>query len=135
MLKIMKQKVKVNREDNENLLTECFRVMKEITKKTMLEVEYVGEEGTGLGPTLEFYAILSQMLRGDDTLWRKSVKDDCLFPRPIGPGQDVKLICEKFQMAGIFVAKSISDDRLIDLPVSAVMWDLLLGKKPNLFDL
>lgn len=38
-------------------------------------------------------------------------------------------------MAGIFVAKSISDDRLIDLPVSAVMWDLLLGKKPNLFDL
>ena len=59
MLKIMKQKVKVNREDNENLLTECFRVMREITKKTMLEVEYVGEEGTGLGPTLEFYAILS----------------------------------------------------------------------------
>jgi uncharacterized membrane protein (DUF106 family) len=59
MLKIVKQKVKVNREDNENLLTECFRVMKEITKKTMLEVEYVGEEGTGLGPTLEFYAILS----------------------------------------------------------------------------
>jgi hypothetical protein len=59
MLKIMKQKVKVNREDNENLLTECLRVMKEITKKTMLEVEYVGEEGTGLGPTLEFYAILS----------------------------------------------------------------------------
>lgn len=55
----MKQKVKVKREDNENLLTECFRVMKEITKKTMLEVEYVGEEGTGLGPTLEFYAILS----------------------------------------------------------------------------
>ena len=38
-------------------------------------------------------------------------------------------------MAGIFVAKSISDDRLIDLPVSAVMWDLLLGKKPNLVDL
>ena len=55
----MKQKVKVKREDNENLLTECFRVMKEITKKTMLEGEYVGEEGTGLGPTLEFYAILS----------------------------------------------------------------------------
>ena len=38
-------------------------------------------------------------------------------------------------MAGIFVAKSILDDRLIDLPISAVMWDLLLGKKQNLFDL
>ncbi len=59
LLRITKQKVRVNREEKENLLQECFRVMKEINKKTMLEVEYVGEEGTGLGPTLEFYTILS----------------------------------------------------------------------------
>ena len=38
-------------------------------------------------------------------------------------------------MAGVFVAKSITDNRLIDLPLSKVMWDLLLGKKKNLFDL
>jgi len=38
-------------------------------------------------------------------------------------------------MAGVFVAKSITDSRLIDLPLSKVMWDLLLGKKKNLFDL
>jgi len=59
LLRITKQKVRVNREEKENLLQECFMVMKEINKKTMLEVEYVGEEGTGLGPTLEFYTILS----------------------------------------------------------------------------
>ena len=26
-------------------------------RKSMLEIEYHGEEGTGLGPTLEFYAL------------------------------------------------------------------------------
>jgi len=26
-----------------------------IDRQTVLEVEFIGEEGTGLGPTLEFY--------------------------------------------------------------------------------
>jgi len=38
-------------------------------------------------------------------------------------------------LAGMIIAKSISDDRLIDLPLSPVMWDLILGKKMNIFDL
>ena len=33
------------------------------------------------------------------------------------------------------MAKSISDDRLIDLPISSLLWDLLLGKKMSIFDL
>lgn len=33
------------------------------------------------------------------------------------------------------MAKSIVDDRLIDLPLSPLWWDLLLGRKMNLFDL
>jgi len=33
------------------------------------------------------------------------------------------------------MAKSVSDGRLIDLPVSSLMWDLVMGKKVNLFDL
>ena len=36
---------------------------------------------------------------------------------------------------GLFVAKSIVDNRLIDLPINGLMWDLMLGKKKNLFDL
>ncbi len=35
----------------------------------------------------------------------------------------------------MMIAKSISDDRLIDLPISPLMWDLALGRKMNLFDL
>ena len=33
------------------------------------------------------------------------------------------------------MAKSIVDDRLIDLPLSPLWWDILLGRKMNLFDL
>lgn len=33
------------------------------------------------------------------------------------------------------MAKSVSDGRLIDLPISSLMWDLVMGKKVNLFDL
>ena len=38
-------------------------------------------------------------------------------------------------MAGTFVAKAIADGRLMDLPISSLMWDLMLNKKMNLFDL
>jgi hypothetical protein len=31
-------------------------------------------------------------------------------------------------MIGTYVAKSILDDRLIDIPISPLMWDLILGK-------
>jgi hypothetical protein len=37
-------------------------------------------------------------------------------------------IYEIFRLAGTMVAKSIVDDRLIDLPISPLWWDLLLGK-------
>jgi hypothetical protein len=40
-----------------------------------------------------------------------------------------------FKLAGTMIAKSIVDNRLIDLPLSRLMWDLLLSKKLNLFDL
>jgi hypothetical protein len=33
------------------------------------------------------------------------------------------------------IAKSIVDDRLIDLPLSPLFWDLLLGRKMTIFDL
>ena len=37
-------------------------------------------------------------------------------------------VMQLFRMAGTFLAKSIVDDKLIDLPISGLMWDLLLGK-------
>lgn len=132
MPKIGKQKVKVNRE---KLLTECAAIMKVLQKRTLLEVEYVGEEGTGLGPTLEFYTILSQQLKNDTSLWRRKVTDGTLYPISMSPKMEPKVIIEKFHLMGLFIAKSICDNRIIDLPINGVMWDLLLDRKKNLFDL
>lgn len=41
------------------------------SSRAMLEIQYENEVGTGLGPTLEFYALVSQELqRADLGLWR-----------------------------------------------------------------
>lgn len=32
-------------------------------RKSVLEIEFLGEEGTGLGPTLEFYALVAGELQ------------------------------------------------------------------------
>ncbi|VDK80937.1 unnamed protein product [Cylicostephanus goldi] len=53
------ERIKVTRSE-EHLLEQAIRVMKfHADRKAVLEIEYVGEEGTGLGPTLEFYALKS----------------------------------------------------------------------------
>ena len=39
-------------------------------RKSVMEVEFVDEEGTGLGPTLEFYALVAaEVQRRDLGLW------------------------------------------------------------------
>lgn len=39
-------------------------------RKSVLEVEFAGEEGTGLGPTLEFYALVAgELQRKDLGMW------------------------------------------------------------------
>lgn len=68
------------------------------------------------------------------------MQDNTLFPAPINlvsinPDDDLKRIYEVFRLTGMMIAKSISDDRLIELPLSPVFWDLILGKKMNIFDL
>lgn len=88
----------------------------------MLEVVYKDEEGTGLGPTLEFYSQLGQELRADKQMWRAGVVDGSLYPRSLqiqeGNQDEVKRICDRFKLAGAFVARSIFDNRMIELPLS-----------------
>ncbi len=39
-------------------------------RKAILEVEFIGEEGTGLGPTLEFFALVAaELQRKDLCMW------------------------------------------------------------------
>ena len=46
--------------------------------------------------------------------------------------EEVTEVMKLFRLAGTFIAKSIVDDKLIDLPISNLMWDLLLGKVSQL---
>jgi hypothetical protein len=49
--------------------------------------------------------------------------------------EEMQKVYENFRLTGTMIAKSIVDDRLIDLPISPLWWDILLGKKMNIFDL
>ena len=54
-----------------DLLSWAQQVMKlHAERKSILEVEFSEEEGTGLGPTLEFYALVAaELQRRDLGLW------------------------------------------------------------------
>lgn len=58
--------------------------------------------------------------------------DNTLFPSAINVlqinNEELQKVYELFRLAGMMIAKSISDDRLIDLPISPLFWDLVLGK-------
>ena len=102
--------------------------MDKLQKRSLLEIEYTGEEGTGHGPTMEFYTKIAEAMKGekDGYLWRSGVPNNSLYPKAINnkdiSAADAKRISELFRLAGTFVAKSIVDDRLIDLPLSPLMW-------------
>ncbi|CAI9104744.1 OLC1v1003485C2 [Oldenlandia corymbosa var. corymbosa] len=59
--RLQRQKVRVSRN---RILDSAVKVMEMYSsQKAVLEVEYFGEVGTGLGPTLEFYTLLSHDLQ------------------------------------------------------------------------
>lgn len=128
----------------ETLLDWAIQVMKiHASRKSILEVEFQGEEGTGLGPTLEFYALVSaELQRRDLALWicddeTMELEDNIdlgeglkppgyyvrrpagLFPAPLPQNSEV---CDKavkyFWFMGVFLAKVLQDNRLVDLPLS-----------------
>ncbi|KAK4284851.1 hypothetical protein QN277_001629 [Acacia crassicarpa] len=67
--RLQRQKVRVSRN---RILDSAAKVMEMYSsQKAVLEVEYFGEVGTGLGPTLEFYTLLSHDLQKVELqLWR-----------------------------------------------------------------
>jgi E3 ubiquitin-protein ligase TRIP12 len=67
--RLQRQKVRVSRS---RILDSAAKVMELYSgHKAVLEVEYFGEVGTGLGPTLEFYTLLSHELQKSTLdLWR-----------------------------------------------------------------
>ncbi|KAL0923505.1 hypothetical protein M5K25_007564 [Dendrobium thyrsiflorum] len=73
--RLQRQKVRVSRN---RILESAAKVMEMYSsQKAVLEVEYFGEVGTGLGPTLEFYTLLSHDLQKVGLgLWRSNSSFD-----------------------------------------------------------
>ncbi|KAJ6346191.1 hypothetical protein OIU78_008761 [Salix suchowensis] len=73
--RLQRQKVRVSRN---RILDSAAKVMEMYSsQKAVLEVEYFGEVGTGLGPTLEFYTLLSHDLQKITLgMWRSNSAED-----------------------------------------------------------
>ncbi|VAH25388.1 unnamed protein product [Triticum turgidum subsp. durum] len=159
--RLQRQKVRVSRN---RILDSAAKVMEMFSnQKAVLEVEYFGEVGTGLGPTLEFYTLLSHDLqrvglglwRSDsDSLEAKKLDSHSpadsrnlihaplgLFPRPWPPstasseGSKFFKVVEYFRLVGRIMAKALQDGRLLDLPLSTAFYKLLLGQELDLYDI
>lgn len=92
-----------------------------------LEFEYLNEIGNGIGPTLEFYSLVVEKLKLDKKLWYKTT-DNSLFPTIINKKENNKDILNKWQLLGFIVARALYDDRLIDIPLSKIFWDIVLER-------
>eukprot|EP00080_Pristionchus_pacificus_P012573 PDM72593.1 hecd-1 [Pristionchus pacificus] len=145
--RIKHERVKISRNEDE-LLEQAIRLLRfHADRKAVLEIEYTGEEGTGLGPTLEFYALVAAELQKKClAIWMCDDADESqlkmeeseldlgegkkppgyyvrrssgLFPAPLPPhSKDSKRATELFKVLGIFLAKVLQDGRLVDLPLA-----------------
>jgi len=143
MGRIQRQKVRINRK---KLLESALKVLEQFSgNKTVLEVEYFEEVGTGLGPTLEFYTSTSKEFRKKHLgLWRDTgtpEQDEYvhsahgLFPCPqpllVLATDKGRKILYFFKMLGMFVAKALLDFRNVDLPFSPAFYKWMLGQETS----
>lgn len=123
------------------------------SSQSVLEIQYEGEVGTGLGPTLEFYALISQEFqRADLEMWRGEsmrpsggtgpVEDVSyvysptgLYPAPVSrtaKAANVSKLCSKYQFLGKFLARAIMDFRILDIPFCPILYKWLLNQEGTL---
>jgi E3 ubiquitin-protein ligase TRIP12 len=108
----------------------------------ILEVEFFDEVGTGLGPTLEFYSLVSkEFALKQYKMWRDSESNPTskyvddprgLFPAALSHAKlesaNGKKILQLFKTLGTFVARSLLDSRIIDININAVFFQLAAAR-------
>ena len=135
--RIPKRKVTIGREE---LLDQAIGVLSDNSVQiSILEVRFKDEVGTGLGPTLEFYSLVSLELQKRDLgLWHDTklnsneyfFSPDGLYPNALftqlTQSEQATHLCH-FQFLGRLFAKSILDAHLIDLNLSPIFYYWLLN--------
>ncbi|WFD28071.1 HECT-type E3 ubiquitin transferase [Malassezia nana] len=134
LAQLPRQKVRIARA---TLLASAIKVLDLYANaQTVLEVEYFDEVGSGLGPTLEFYALVSRELQRTELgLWRhdSSVQSEYvqsvgLFPAPVGD-DDRKRVLTHFRALGQLIAKALLDGRIVDVPFHVLFWRAVLRRR------
>ena len=140
--RIPKRKLTVSRED---LLDQAIGVLNDTSVNiSMLEVRFKDEVGTGLGPTLEFYSLVSlEVQKRVLGLWHDTRIDSNEFyfsPNGLYPSalfsqlthnQQATHLCH-FQFLGRLFAKSILDAHMLDLNLSPVFYYWLLSQENHI---
>lgn len=109
------------------ILEDAIRLMDEhASNHKILEVNFNGEEGVGIGPTSEFYTMVCKEFTKCDFMWREDVSFG-LFPRPM-LASSIEKAKKMFVLLGKFVGKAIEDGRLLDIHFSEAFYKLILGK-------
>ncbi|THH12821.1 hypothetical protein EW146_g7335 [Bondarzewia mesenterica] len=139
--RLQRQKVRISRK---HILESAMKVFELYgSSSSILEVEYFEEVGTGLGPTLEFYSLVSkEFARRDLKIWRDEdltktgpyvFHPSGLFPAPISPEDIANDGGQKrthiFRVIGQFVAKAMLDSRIIDMSFNKTFVRLALGEE------
>lgn len=139
--RLQRQKVRISRK---HILESAVKVFELYgSSSSILEVEYFDEVGTGLGPTLEFYSLVSkEFARRDLKIWRDADSaapgiyvhhPTGLYPAPISPDDIANDGGQKrthiLRVVGQYVAKAMLDSRIIDLSVNKIFVKLVLGEE------
>ncbi|XP_060803615.1 E3 ubiquitin-protein ligase HECTD1 [Amyelois transitella] len=152
MGRLRHERVRIPRQPH--LLRSAMQVMRvHAGRKSVLEVEFAGEEGTGLGPTLEFYALVAaELQRADLGMWLSDADHAApdqqlvlseekppgyyvsraggLFPAPLPQDSPIcDKVCKYFWFLGVFLAKVLQDGRLVDLPLSEPFLRIMCGEE------
>ncbi|KAF9221474.1 hypothetical protein BS17DRAFT_758087 [Gyrodon lividus] len=139
--RLQRQKVRISRK---HILESAMKVFELYgSSSSILEVEYFEEVGTGLGPTLEFYSLVSkEFARRDLKIWRDADTGSPgiyvhhpagLYPAPISPDDIANDGGQKrthiLRVIGQYVAKAMLDSRIIDLSFNKIFIRLVLGEE------
>ena len=130
--RVHKQKIQLERE---SAFESAKRVMSLYgSQRSYLEFEFFDEVGTGLGPTLEFYTVVSKGIREDaaGAFLSADGANYGLFPKPVDFAQPAMregraAVLAYFKFVGAFVSRAIYDKRLVDVPLCPALLTVLSG--------
>ncbi|KFD55832.1 hypothetical protein M513_03271 [Trichuris suis] len=145
--RIERRKVCITRN---NILKQAETVLNNMNQsRAVLEIQYENEVGSGLGPTLEFYALVSYNLqRADLKLWHGTVvksqlsegvteyiqNSTGLYPavRDFNSEHQADKTLSLFKLFGKLLARVLLDGRTVDLPLNPLFFKWFLQAENTL---